>query len=69
MYRLIFFVAVMATACGDNNAGPKDAPDPADGSVADGSVAIGPCVDRPTELASAPAGQLPCELLPPGFQP
>jgi len=69
MYRIIFLAAVMVAACGDNRAAPGDAPDPVDGSVPDGSVAIGPCLDRPTELAGAPAGQLPCELLPPGFQP
>lgn len=25
------------------------------------------CVEQPTSLAKAPSGQLPCELLPPGF--
>jgi hypothetical protein len=25
------------------------------------------CLDQPTALAPPPAGQLPCELLPPGF--
>lgn len=25
------------------------------------------CLDRPTDLLRPPAGQLPCELLPPGF--
>lgn len=26
-----------------------------------------PCVEQPTALARPPSGQLPCELLPPGF--
>lgn len=26
-----------------------------------------PCLDQPTALARPPSGQLPCELLPPGF--
>jgi hypothetical protein len=53
----------MATACGDNAAVPKD-----DAGI-DAPAVIGACLDRPTEMARAPSGQLPCELLPPGFQP
>lgn len=26
------------------------------------------CLDRPGELTRAPHGELPCELLPPGFK-
>ena len=62
MYRLVLLLTMMATACGDN-AVPKDTPDDA------GIDAIGACLDRPTELARPPSGQLPCELLPPGFHP
>jgi hypothetical protein len=65
MYRLVLLLAIMATACGDN-AAPKDSPD--DAGI-DGPAAIGACLDRPTEMARAPSGQLPCELLPPGFHP
>lgn len=50
-------------ACGDNQEAPKDAP-PAD--AADPG-ALAPCLDRPTDLPRPPTGQLPCELLPPGF--
>lgn len=52
-------------ACGDNQEAPKDAP-PADASD---PGALAPCLDRPTDLARPPTGQLPCELLPPGFTP
>jgi hypothetical protein len=37
-------------------------------STPDASVPVGACLDRPEELTRAPNGQLPCELLPPGFQ-
>jgi hypothetical protein len=70
MIRLLFVVALLAAGCGDNSAAPRD-PDPAvpaDAGV-DGAVALAPCLDRPTDLSTAPAGQLPCELLPPGFKP
>jgi hypothetical protein len=66
MYRLIVFLIVVATACGDNR--PKDAPgSPADDAGIDAPGAVGACLDRPTDLPRAPSGQLPCELLPPGF--
>ena len=70
MYRLLFIAAVMAAACGDN----KAAPDPAPGDDAGIDAPAGPsartaCLDRPTELSTAPTGALPCELLPPGFTP
>lgn len=61
MYRLVLLLAIMATACGDNAAVPKD-----DAGI---DAAISACLDRPTEMARAPSGQLPCELLPPGFHP
>jgi hypothetical protein len=41
----------------------------ADASTADaGSELLVPCLDRPDDLSRAPAGKLPCELLPPGFK-
>jgi hypothetical protein len=30
---------------------------------------LAPCLEQPTALARPPSGQLPCELLPPGFSP
>jgi len=44
------------------DAGETDtiAPPPGDGGLA-------PCLDRPTDLDRPPSGQLPCDLLPPGF--
>jgi hypothetical protein len=70
MYRLIFVMAMIVTACGDNAAAPRDAPDgtPIDAGI-DGPRATGACLDRPDEIARAPSGSLPCELLPPGFSP
>jgi hypothetical protein len=71
MRALLFCVAVMATACGDNRAAPRDRAPVEDAGI-DGPVgptALAACLDRPTDLSVAPAGQLPCELLPPGFAP
>ncbi|HVK75185.1 MAG TPA: hypothetical protein VM734_17770 [Kofleriaceae bacterium] len=66
--------SLLATAaCGDNSSSlPKDAALADDASLptdagVDGSPAIGPCLDRPTDLPRPPSGQLPCELYPPGF--
>jgi hypothetical protein len=50
--------------CGDNTE-PRPLPDGGpDGPPAAG---VGPCVDKPTELAMPPTGALPCGLLTPGF--
>lgn len=59
-------------ACGDNlpaaddpggsmsDAGPDE---PSDAAV----QTLTPCLDRPTDMQKPPTGQLPCDLLPPGF--
>ncbi len=69
MRALLICVAMLATACGDNRGAPKD--DAGVGEDAaippDGAAARTACVDRPTDLSVAPPGELPCELLPPGF--
>ena len=66
MWRAMLFALALA-ACGDNREGPKDAA-PDDAAIdAPAATAIGPCLDRPTPIA--PQGQLPCELISPGFQP
>jgi hypothetical protein len=70
MRALLICVAVLATACGDNRAAPRDAAPVDDAPVVippDGAAARSACLDRPTDLAVAPVGELPCELLPPGF--
>jgi hypothetical protein len=57
--RRLIVIALLAVACGDNKtATPQDA-----------AVGVGPCLDEPTTLLRPPTGQLPCELLPPGFVP
>ncbi len=69
---------VTTTGCGDNMpsvpgddaaAAVTDAAPVADAPTDAGTdaAAIGPCLDRPTDLPRPPTGQLPCELLPPGF--
>ena len=35
---------------------------------APGQMTLAPCLDRPTDLARPPTGQLSCDLLPPGFK-
>ncbi|CAN5822614.1 hypothetical protein BH11MYX3_BH11MYX3_45700 [soil metagenome] len=64
MRRLILLFAVLA-ACGDNSHpatedGGLDAP--ADAS----SGRVTGCLDRPGVLPTAPNGELPCDLVPPG---
>ncbi|MEJ7601075.1 MAG: hypothetical protein WKG01_24440 [Kofleriaceae bacterium] len=66
--RALVFVLALA-ACGDNE--PRQSPadaGPADAAPIDGTLAH--CLDQPGELARPPtAGQLSCDLLPPGFGP
>ena len=71
MYRLVCLLAALAltAACGDNKAAPEDAPPASDAGIDAPSTALAACLDQPTELARPPTGQLPCELLPPGFGP
>jgi hypothetical protein len=67
MRRLILAAALLA-GCGDNikPETPDDAP--MSDAAPDAPVqSVGPCLDRPTDLARPPAGSLPCDLLPPGF--
>lgn len=64
--RRVLLLLVAFAACGDNI--KKEAP--ADGGI-DGSDAapgrLTGCLDRPGQLATAPSGQLPCDLVPPGL--
>ena len=69
MRRFLLCVLLVA-ACGDNgkpglheDAGPADAAPDSGG----GSGRVLGCLDRP-DVAPAPAGQLPCDLVPPGVQ-
>jgi hypothetical protein len=66
--RCIVLCALLLAACGDNSkpqvrddAGTGAPPDAASGRV------IG-CLDTPL-VPAAPAGQLPCDLVPPRLQP
>jgi hypothetical protein len=70
MWRVIL-VTLALGACGDNKLTPKDAgADPtADASPIDSGAAVRSCLDRPHEAANPPNGQLPCELISPGFKP
>lgn len=67
----ILLLCLALTACGDNIEPPvhPDAAVPDASPDAPPANAVVPCLDRPQHTASAPSGQLPCELLSPGFQP
>lgn len=62
--RWLFFIACAAAlaAC------PPPPPLPDAGHDAGSAVALEHCLDRPENLAQRPSGELPCELLPPGFR-
>ncbi|MBL9019386.1 MAG: hypothetical protein JNL83_34680 [Myxococcales bacterium] len=64
-------LALTLGACGDDltPADPDAGVEPDASPDAAVAPAMGPCLDRPDRLDSTPTGQLPCELVSPGFQP
>jgi hypothetical protein len=54
---LWLLVPLVAASCSDDSLPP--APPPVDSLTS--------CLDQPNALQSPPSGQLPCDLLPPGF--
>lgn len=69
---LLLFAICLLGACGDDASTPADAATPADGrtpdaAVPDGGMPVSACLESPTDLPRPPTGQLPCDLLPPGF--
>jgi hypothetical protein len=67
--RAALFCALVALAgCGGpDEVVPDDAAPPIDAAIDAPPGVLGPCLERPTDLPRPPTGQLPCELLPPGF--
>jgi hypothetical protein len=66
MRAALAILALALGACGDDlKPAQPDAAEP-DASTTN---AVGPCLDRPDRLDTAPSTQLPCELISPGFQP
>lgn len=65
--RALLLLALLV-GCGDNRAGNvRDDAGVGDAGTDAPSGALAPCLDRPTDLPTAPRDQLPCDLLPPGF--
>jgi hypothetical protein len=61
--RAAVVLALGLLACGDNTrVTPKD-----DAAIPDAPAALKACLEQPNALPRPPSGQLPCELLPPGF--
>jgi hypothetical protein len=80
IFRWLPIVAVVAFACGDDDAGNPTAPNPDAGPAPTSTSTTPPpeagppdggptvrtaCLDRPT-AAPRPTTKLPCELIPPG---
>jgi hypothetical protein len=61
--RRVVLMLVIATGCGDNGK-----PAVASDAGGDAVIELKPCLDRPTDLARPPTGQLSCDLLPPDFK-
>ncbi|MDY7225453.1 hypothetical protein [Hyalangium rubrum] len=55
---LWLLVPLMAASCSDDPEPPKEEEE---------KPGLSACLDQPNALARPPSGQLPCELLPPGF--
>ena len=68
MRRLICALALVGlVGCGDNNVQPPPDARPDSPDAGEVPEELAPCLDRPTDLPRPPSGQLPCDLLPPGF--
>jgi len=66
----VLLLALGTTACGDDRTPAHvDAGAGADAAPDAVTATVGPCLDRPDRLDSTPTGQLPCDLISPGFQP
>ena len=63
--RALILVACLA-ACGDNSKGRHDA-GAGDAATPDAMQSLQHCLDDRAALVRPPDGQLPCDLLPPGF--
>lgn len=61
---LVVMVAAMSVGCGDNQ---KSQPDAGMGNGDDAAMPLAHCLDSPEQVVLPPSGQLPCDLLPPGF--
>lgn len=61
--RRAVLMLLLSMGCGDNNR-----PAVAGDAGVDAVLELKPCLDRPTDLARPPTGQLPCDLLPPDFK-
>lgn len=57
-------VPLMAASCKNDPAPPSQG---GDGHPPGEGIGLSACLDQPTTLVTPPSGQLPCELLPPGF--
>lgn len=53
---LWLLAALAVSSCSDESAPTPEQPQ-----------GLSSCLESPTQLARPPSGQLPCELLPPGF--
>jgi hypothetical protein len=62
--RALILIACLA-ACGDNVKARDDAG--VDAATPDASQPLQHCLDNPAQMVRPPNGQLPCDLLPPGF--
>jgi hypothetical protein len=54
--RWLWLLAPLAVSCAEDVPPPVEKP-----------PKVSACLEPPTALARPPSGQLPCELLPPGF--
>lgn len=55
-HGLWLLAALVVASCSDDSSPTPEQPQ-----------GLSSCLESPTQLARPPSGQLPCELLPPGF--
>lgn len=65
--KLVLDARPLPSLPGDDDAGAPPPVETDAGAPPPTPAPLKACVDRPAEVPRPPAGELPCELLPPGF--
>jgi hypothetical protein len=67
LWVMLIGASLAVAGCGDNIGAPSRDDAGAADAAPDAAQGLQHCLDVPTQIVKPPNGQLPCDLLPPGF--